>query len=116
MGHIRFTPILSISVTASIGLLWLAWNLTRLTGRTISTGGWSERSLPLASVLLTPWALFQGASEEVVSRAKDDGDDDLLDQSGTALEVGGRRIVTEERDEITEIRSRWLSSAVRSVL
>lgn len=50
-------------------------------------GGWSERTLPLATVLLTPWALFQGASNEVIARAKEDGDDDLLTQGGTALEV-----------------------------
>lgn len=50
-------------------------------------GGWSERSLPLATVLLTPWALFQGASQEVIDRAKEEGDDELLRQGGTALEV-----------------------------
>lgn len=41
----------------------------------------------MATVLLTPWALFQGASDEVRQRAKEDGDSDLLLQSGTALEV-----------------------------
>ena len=50
-------------------------------------GGWSERTLPLATLLLTPWALFQGAGEEVIARAKEEGDDDLLTQGGTALEV-----------------------------
>ncbi|OWZ75703.1 hypothetical protein C365_06273 [Cryptococcus neoformans Bt85] len=49
--------------------------------------GWSERSLPLATVLLTPWALFQGASQEVIDRAKEEGDDELLRQGGTALEM-----------------------------
>ncbi|KAE8543604.1 hypothetical protein D1P53_000319 [Cryptococcus gattii VGV] len=48
--------------------------------------GWSERSLPLATVLLTPWALFQGASQEVIDRAREEGDDELLKQGGTALE------------------------------
>lgn len=52
-----------------------------------TTGGWSERSLPLATVLLTPWALFQGASEAVVQCAKEDWDDELLTQGGNALEV-----------------------------
>lgn len=50
-------------------------------------GGWSERSLPLATVLLTPWAVFQGASAEVVERAKEEGEEDVLVQSGNALEV-----------------------------
>ncbi|XAO25011.1 hypothetical protein I312_103820 [Cryptococcus bacillisporus CA1280] len=49
--------------------------------------GWSERSLPLATVLLTPWALFQGASQEVIDRAREEGDDELLKQGGTALEM-----------------------------
>ncbi|WWD21218.1 hypothetical protein CI109_105702 [Kwoniella shandongensis] len=49
--------------------------------------GWAERSLPLSMVLLTPWALFQGASQEVLERAKEEGDDDLLTQGGTALEM-----------------------------
>ncbi|KAL7421096.1 hypothetical protein Q5752_003980 [Cryptotrichosporon argae] len=48
---------------------------------------WSERSLPLATVLLTPWAMFQGASDDVVEHAKEDGDGDILMQSGTALEM-----------------------------
>ena len=63
----------------------------RLFGRIIDVvdiGGWSERSLPLATVLLTPWALFQGASEEVIARAKEDGDEDILTEGGNALEVG----------------------------
>ncbi|OCF56114.1 hypothetical protein L486_06055 [Kwoniella mangroviensis CBS 10435] len=59
--------------------------------------GWSERSLPLATVLLTPWALFQGASEEVLERAKEEGDDDLLTQGGNALEMaiisGSKRFI-----------------------
>ena len=54
-------------------------------------GGWSERTLPLATVLLTPWALFQGASDEVIARAKEDGDDDILEQGGTGLEVRAGR-------------------------
>ncbi|WVF65343.1 hypothetical protein IAT40_000069 [Kwoniella sp. CBS 6097] len=49
--------------------------------------GWSERSLHLATVLLTPWALFQGASEAVIERAKEEGDDDILTDGGTALEM-----------------------------
>lgn len=49
--------------------------------------GWSERSLPLATVLLTPWPLFQGASQEVIDRAREEGDDELLKQGGTALEM-----------------------------
>ncbi|WVQ93018.1 hypothetical protein IAU59_000081 [Kwoniella sp. CBS 9459] len=49
--------------------------------------GWSERSLHLATVLLTPWALFQGASQEVIERAKEEGDDDILTDGGTALEM-----------------------------
>ncbi|ORY33033.1 hypothetical protein BCR39DRAFT_520833 [Naematelia encephala] len=56
--------------------------------------GWSERSLPLATVLLTPWALFQGASEAVTQRAVEDGDDDILTQGGNALEmaiIGGSK-------------------------
>ncbi|WVQ81319.1 hypothetical protein IAT38_003442 [Cryptococcus sp. DSM 104549] len=59
--------------------------------------GWSERSLPLATVLLTPWSLFQGASQEVMERAKEEGDDDLITQSGTALEMaiisGSKRFI-----------------------
>lgn len=50
-------------------------------------GGWSERTLPLSTVLLTPWAMFQGAADEVIDRAKEEGDDDLLTQGGNALEV-----------------------------
>jgi hypothetical protein len=50
-------------------------------------GGWSERTLPLANVLLTPWAMFQGAADEVVEKAREEGDDDFLTQGGTALEV-----------------------------
>ena len=38
-------------------------------------------------VLLTPWALFQGAGPEIVERAKEEGDDDILTQGGSALEV-----------------------------
>ncbi|ORX39230.1 hypothetical protein BD324DRAFT_618919 [Kockovaella imperatae] len=49
--------------------------------------GWSERTLPLATVLLTPWALYQGASPEVIARAKEEGDDDILNQNGAALEM-----------------------------
>lgn len=41
----------------------------------------------MANVLLTPWAMFQGAADEVVERAKEEGDEDLLTQGGTALEV-----------------------------
>lgn len=59
--------------------------------------GWSERSLQLATVLLTPWALFQGASEEVREHAKEEGDEDLLTQGGTALEMaiisGSKRFI-----------------------
>ncbi|WWC63799.1 uncharacterized protein I303_106404 [Kwoniella dejecticola CBS 10117] len=59
--------------------------------------GWSERSLPLATVLLTPWALFQGASQEVLERAKEEGDDDLITQGGNALEMaiisGSKRFI-----------------------
>ncbi|WVN87843.1 uncharacterized protein L203_103038 [Cryptococcus depauperatus CBS 7841] len=59
--------------------------------------GWSERSLPLATVLLTPWALFQGAAEEVIERASEEGDGDLLKQTGTALEMaiisGSKRFI-----------------------
>lgn len=52
------------------------------------SGGWSERTLPLASLLLTPWALFQGASEVVINKVSDDYDDDtLVDLAGNALEV-----------------------------
>lgn len=56
------------------------------------SGGWSERSLPLATVLLTPWALFQGASQEVIDRAREEGDDELLKQGGTALEVNSNSL------------------------
>ncbi|KAJ9120074.1 hypothetical protein QFC22_002972 [Naganishia vaughanmartiniae] len=54
-----------------------------------SQSGWSERTLPLASLLLTPWALFQGASEVVMAKIiEEDGDDDaLVDLAGNALEV-----------------------------
>ena len=31
--------------------------------------------------------MFQGAVDEVVERAREEGDDDLLTQGGTALEV-----------------------------
>nr|XP_019010032.1 uncharacterized protein I206_05594 [Kwoniella pini CBS 10737]OCF48813.1 hypothetical protein I206_05594 [Kwoniella pini CBS 10737] len=59
--------------------------------------GWSERSLPLATVLLTPWALFQGASQEVLERAKEEGDDELITQGGNALEMaiisGSKRFI-----------------------
>ncbi|ODN80904.1 hypothetical protein L202_03030 [Cryptococcus amylolentus CBS 6039] len=59
--------------------------------------GWSERSLPLATVLLTPWSLFQGASEAVIERAKEEGDGDLLKQTGAALEMaiisGSKRFI-----------------------
>jgi hypothetical protein len=44
-------------------------------------------------LLLTPWALFQGAGEEVIERAKEEGDDDILTQSSSALEV---RLLTTE--------------------
>lgn len=57
------------------------------TSSSLTSGGWSERTLPLANVLLTPWAMFQGASEEVIERAKEEGDKELLTQGGTALEV-----------------------------
>lgn len=49
--------------------------------------GWSERSLYLATVLLTPWPIFQGAPEEVRQGAKEEGDEEGLDDTGTALEV-----------------------------
>ncbi|KAJ9103807.1 hypothetical protein QFC21_002269 [Naganishia friedmannii] len=54
-----------------------------------SISGWSERTLPLASLLLTPWALFQGASEVVMAKIiEEDGDDDaLVDLAGNALEM-----------------------------
>jgi hypothetical protein len=45
-------------------------------------------------VLLTPWALFQGAPPEVVERAKEEGDDELLDEGGNALEVGPTRLLS----------------------
>lgn len=51
--------------------------------------GWSERSLALATVLLTPWPLFRGAPNEVIQGAKEDGDEEVLDDTGTALEVSG---------------------------
>lgn len=54
----------------------------------VSTGEWSERSLSLATLLLTPWALFQGASEAVIERAREEGDDDSpAELAGNALEV-----------------------------
>ncbi|KLT45208.1 hypothetical protein CC85DRAFT_299674 [Cutaneotrichosporon oleaginosum] len=49
--------------------------------------GWSERSLALATVLLTPWPLFRGAPEDVIRGAKEDGEEEALDDSGTALEM-----------------------------
>lgn len=49
--------------------------------------GWSERSLALATVLLTPWPLFRGAPDDVIKGAKEDGDEEVLDDTGTALEV-----------------------------
>ncbi len=52
-----------------------------------TTGGWSERTLPLATVLLAPWALFQGASDAAIEKAKEEGEDDLSEQAGNALEV-----------------------------
>lgn len=52
--------------------------------------------MPLATVLLTPWALFQGASEEVIERAKEDGDEDILTQNGNALEVSKRQRIRVE--------------------
>lgn len=59
--------------------------------------GWSERTLPLATVLLTPWAMYQGASEAVVERTKAEGDDDILTEGGTALEMaiisGSKRFI-----------------------
>ena len=77
----------------------------------IYLGGWSERTLPLANVLLTPWALFQGASEEVIARAKDDGDDDLLIQGGTALEVCRPSF----KLSALTLMGRWRLSVVRNV-
>ena len=72
-------------------------------------GGWSERTLPLANVLLTPWAMFQGAADEVVERAKEEGDEDLLTQGGTALEVSsGEGYLNVMKAD----RARWLSSVV----
>jgi hypothetical protein len=60
------------------------------------TGGWSERTLPLASLLLTPWALFQGASEVVINKVSDEYDDDaLVDLAGNALEVRSATWCTE---------------------
>jgi len=53
----------------------------------MSIGGWSERSLPLATILLTPWAVFQGAPDEIIKRAEEEGDDDVLTDGGNALEV-----------------------------
>lgn len=49
--------------------------------------GWSERSLPLATVLLTSFRMFQGAPKEVIEAVKEEGEDEVLDNSGTALEV-----------------------------
>lgn len=49
--------------------------------------GWSERSLHLATVLLTPWPLFQGAPSSVISALKDDGEEEVLEHSATALEM-----------------------------
>lgn len=49
--------------------------------------GWSERSLHLATVLLTPWPLFQGAPNVVVAALKEDGEDEVLEHSATALEM-----------------------------
>lgn len=55
-------------------------------------GEWSERSLSLATLLLTPWALFQGASEAVIERAREEGDEDSpAELAGNALEVRSRR-------------------------
>lgn len=49
--------------------------------------GWSERSLHLATVLLTPWPLFQGAPSSVITALKDDGEEEVLEHSATALEM-----------------------------
>jgi hypothetical protein len=54
----------------------------------VSTGEWSERTLQLSTVLLTPWALFQGASEAALEKAREEGDGDLTEHAGNALEVG----------------------------
>lgn len=55
--------------------------------------------------------MFQGAAEAVVERAKEEGDEDLLTQGGTALEVG---ISVLGREGAKVAHSRWLSSVARS--
>jgi len=47
--------------------------------------------------------MFQGAADEVVERAREEGDDDLLTQGGTALEVWR---------EMSLADGRWRSSVV----
>lgn len=53
------------------------------------TGGWSDRTLALSALLLTPWALFQGASDNIIDRIKEEGgdDQDLAESAGNALEM-----------------------------
>jgi len=51
--------------------------------------------------------MFQGAADEVVERAKEEGDEDLLTQGGTALEVSsGEGYLNGMKAD----RARWQSS------
>lgn len=50
---------------------------------------WSERTIELASVLLTPWDLYQGASDEVKQRVEEqDGDDEGSYQMRVSIGYG----------------------------
>lgn len=49
---------------------------------------WSERTIELATVLLTPWDLYQGCSDIVRQKLmEDEGEDGQVERVGNALEM-----------------------------
>jgi hypothetical protein len=67
----------------------------------------------LATILLTPWAVFQGAPDDIIERAEEEGDDDVLTDGGNALEVG--QVMGNVDDRWRSCRARNVSSGVHRV-
>lgn len=85
MLRVQFIRLSSISLSLSLLSLSRAALCELLAIRLLRA--WSERTLELAHVLLTPWDLYQGASDVVRQRLEDEGEEGV-ERVGNALEVG----------------------------
>lgn len=82
--RVQFIRLSSISLSLSLLSLSRAHLCELLAIRLLRA--WSERTLELAHVLLTPWDLYQGAPDVVKQRLEDEGEEGS-ERVGNALEM-----------------------------